>query len=558
LILILLITLLAGGVHSQDENRVLRMAFTEEPEMLVDYFSNTLLAIQLYRMHSQPQWGMTGSSEVVPILLDELPSYENGGVSQTADGKTVVKFTLADFAVWSDGTPITADDFVLPYDIGTDGVSAMLSYQLPDDAQAVVAQGETDKDVVITFPGAFPDWYLADIVPMPAHILREPYEAGLAEGKGFDTNELTSGFLRAPMVSDGPFVFDEWVTGSYIRFVKNPNYWKDVWFDEVQLNFYQDATVIEQLVASGEIDYTGFILPPSRAAEFAAEHEDIEVLGTFASLRLELKLNLGPNGHPALKDVRVRKAIGMAIDRQFIVDEIYNGLTKITNSLWGDTIWYNEDIPVLPYDPEGAKALLKEAGWYDENGDGVAEAHGVEGAEEGTPLQMTATTYADIQHYEDSLLYLQDALADIGLKFDITMYPISVMHGSLSSGSPYATGQHDLYLQAWIPGLSTIDMFDPYDCDEIPTEEHPSGWNGVQVCDARVDELWDLLGTSLDDAERQAAADEIQYIIADQALTLYLVNVPFAITYNKRLVFEDHSASDITPWLTINDWHFTE
>jgi len=59
------------------------------------------------------------------------------------------------------------------------------------------------------------------------------------------------------------------------------------------------------------------------------------------------------------------------------------------------------------------------------------------------------------------------------------------MHGDWNSNSPYATGIHDLYLQAWIPGLSSINMFYPYDCDEIPSDENPSGWNGVGVCDER-------------------------------------------------------------------------
>ena len=309
---------------------------------------------------------------------------------------------------------------------------------------------------------------------------------------------------------------------------------------------------------AGEIDMTNFILPTSRSVELAAANDFLAVSLYFASLRLELKLNLGPNGHPALKDVRVRRAIAMAIDRQFMVDEIYNGATEITNSLWGNTIWYNENIPVLPYDPEGAIELLREAGWYDEDGDGVAEAHGVEGVEDGLPLSMTATTYADIQHYEDSLLYLQDALADIGLSFDITMYPVAVMHGDWNSNSPYATGIHDLYLQAWIPGLSSINMFYPYDCNEIPSEEHSSGWNGVQVCNERVDELWKSLSVTMDDEARQAAVDEIQSIIADQMLTIYLVNVMQVTLYNNRLEWESHFSSEFSPWYTVETWHFKE
>jgi len=109
-------------------------------------------------------------------------------------------------------------------------------------------------------------------------------------------------------------------------------------------------------VLAGEIDMTNFVLPTSRSVALAEENDFLDVSLYFASLRLELKLNLGPNGHPALKDVRVRRAIAMGIDRQFMVDEIYDGATEITNSLWGNTIWYNEDIPGFLMTLKGCRA----------------------------------------------------------------------------------------------------------------------------------------------------------------------------------------------------------
>lgn len=554
LVLLAWVVAVIGGVTAQDSPRILRIAYTEDPELLVDYFSNTLLAQSLYRLHSQPQWGTSGTSEPIPLLVDELPSFENGGLSTNEEGNTVIQFRIADWAVWSDGTPITADDFILPVDIASDGISAILSYRVLDGTGATVEQGETEKDVIITYPFPYPDWVFSQLIPLPAHILRPEYEALLAEGRGFEN----SNFLRNPVVSNGPFVFAEWVTGSYIRLVRNENYWADVWFDEIQLQFFQNANVIEQLILAGEVDMTNYILPTSRSVELAEENDFLDVSLFFGSLRLELKLNLGPNGHPALKDVRVRRALAMAVDRQFMVDEIYNGATEVTNSLWGNTIWYNDEIPVYEYDPDGAIELLREAGWYDENGDGVAEAHGVEGVEDGTPLRMTASTYSSIQHYEDSLLYIQDAFSDIGVSFDITMYPVAVMHGDWNSNSPYATGIHDLYLQAWIPGLSSINIFYPYACSEIPSADNPSGWNGVHVCDERVDELWLSLATTTDDAARQAAADEIQTIIADQMLTMYLVNVMQVTLYNNRLEWESHFSSDFSPWYTVETWRFKD
>lgn len=553
LLIIALLVSIGGAVYAQDAPNVLRLGLTEEPDLLVDYASNTLIGFSMFRLHSQPQWGTNENQEIVPILIDELPSYDNGGISITDANQMVIQFTIADWAVWSDGTPIVADDFVLPWEMANDGVSQVLAFRMLGGNAGTVAQGETEKDVVITLDAPIPDWQYAAIVPLPSHILREQYEADLAAGIGFELNPWN----REPRVSNGPVVFEEWVTGSYIRFVKNPNYWRDVFFDEVILNFYQDVSVLEQLMVAGDLDYTRYILPAARAAELVDEQPQLELATSFGGVRLELEYNMSPNGSPALKDLRVREALGMAIDRQFMVDNIYAGVAEVANTWWSGTPWANPDARFLAHDPEAAIALLREAGWYDDDGDGVAEAHGVEGVDDGTPLVLTATTYSDIQHYQDSLLYIQDSLSDIGVSVEITLHSIAEIHGSFTNNGILATAAHDLNLIAWVPGVATVGTFGPYYCTDVASEANPFGLNGLSVCNERVDELWTLMNTSLDQAEREAAADEIQVLMAEDVQTQYLVNILYAITYSDRLEWTNTDTSDLTPWLYLADWRFT-
>ncbi len=553
ILLILSVLAVFGIAQAQDAN-ILRIGMTEEPDMLVDYTSNTLVGFGMFRLHSQPQWGTNENQEVVPLLIDELPSFDNGGITITDDSQMVIRFTIADWAVWSDGTPIVADDFVLPYQMANDGISQILAFRMLGGNAGTVEQGETDKDIVITLAAAIPDWQYAAIVPLPAHILRAQYEADLANGIGFEQNA----WIRQPMVANGPFVFAEWVTGSYIRFVKNPNYWKPVYFDEVILNFYQDVSVLEQLMIAGELDYTRYILPASRAAELVASNDSLALRTSFGGVRLELEYNMSATGNAALKDLRVREALGMGIDRQFMVDNIYAGVAEVANTWWSGTPWANEEARSLAFDTEGALALLREAGWYDDNGDGVAEAHGVEGVDDDTPLVLTATTYSDIQHYQDSLLYIQDALADIGVSVEITLHSIAEIHGSFTNNGILATAAIDLNLIAWVPGVATVGTFGPYYCTDAASEANPFGLNGLGVCNERVDELWTLMNTSLDQAEREAAADEIQVLMADDVQTQYLINILYAVTYNTRLEWTNTDTSDLTPWLYLSDWHFTE
>jgi peptide/nickel transport system substrate-binding protein len=551
----MLLTIMVGVAGGQEERRVLRLAYAQEPPILFDYFSDLGVAWNLMRIHSQPPWGRDAAGTVLPRLVDELPSLENGGVVYTEDGKTIVSFTLADWAIWSDGTPITAADFELVFDVSQDGLSNMLEFRFVNGAALdSVTQGETEKDVVITFSFLQPDWTTATFVPLPNHLLREDYEAVLAENRGMDTME----WLRAPVVSNGPFVFAEWDSGSFIRYERNENYWGDVWFDEVVISFYPDETVVKQLLVNGETDWT-LAIPPLEAEELVAENPDTLALYTgFTGGRMELRFNQGPNGHPALRDSRVRRALSMAVDRQFIVDELFEGKTQIPRSFWDNTPWFYEDTPQVAYGPEGALALLREVGWYDD-GSGAITAHGVEGVEDGTELALTSATYAGglFTQYQDVLLVIQDMLSDIGVDVTITHYAVNVIHAPFSTDSPYATGKHDLYVQGWGVGISTIDQLELWSCASIPSEENDTGWNGIHACYPEMDDLWDVLGTALDADERQEAANRIQTLMAEENFTLFIVDLFLVLAFNADLENVSWAVTN-TPWYSLPEWKFAE
>jgi peptide/nickel transport system substrate-binding protein len=542
-----------GVIRAQDESRVLRVAMTQEPGIIIDYFTDLGVSWTHSHLHSQQAWGADVDGNVIPLLVDELPSEENGGISMTEDGKSVIKFTIADWAVWSDGTPITADDFVLVYDISSDGISNMIPLRFVNGAALDgVTAGESDKEVVITFSEGQPDWTSAGFYPLPAHILRAPYEEALADGIGFDDSQTE--WLRAPAVSNGPFVFAEWQAGSYIRYVRNPNYWDDVWFDEVIFSLYGDNNVIKELLVAGETDWT-FVLGVLEAIEFKQQNPDMNVLTSFGGGRMELQFNFTENRHPALADVNVRRAIAMAIDRQFIVDELYDGQTEIPKSFWYGTPWYYEGTPQIEYDPEGAAALLEEAGWYDEDGDGVIEAHGVEGVEDGTPLALTAATYAGggFTEYQDVLLTVQDFLKDAGIDVSISQYEVNVMHSSLTDNSPFSTAIHDLYVLGWGVGTDTIDQYELWGCSAIPTEDTPTGLNGAGICYPEMDELWNILGTSMSAEERQEAANQIQELIANEVMMVSMVNLNSVFVTSPSLIGGEWGRGN-SPWYSVHGW----
>ncbi|MBK8021994.1 MAG: hypothetical protein IPK19_11350 [Chloroflexi bacterium] len=552
MLLSLLFLVTTGALYAQDAApRVLRIASLTEPPGLVGYVDVRGAAIYFNEIYNLPPWGLDDLANPIPILVEEIPSIENGGVVN-ADGKTTVSFTIADWAVWSDGEPITAADFILPFDMMNDGISIMIANRFANGAAVEsVAQGETEKDVVVTFAAPQPDITNTWVMPLPDHALRPLYETALAEGKGFDT--LTD-WIRAPQVGNNAFVFAEWVSGSFLRFTRNENYWKDVYFDELNIAFYPDPTVLAQTLATGGADMaTG--LPLIESMDFVAMTPTMEVLTNFTGTRIELQLNLGETGHPALKDPRVRQALVMAIDRQSLSDDLFNGLTHAPRSYWDGTPWFNPDTPFIDYDPEGALALMREAGWYDDDGDGILEAHGVDGIEDGTPLQFRSNTYSDAWSgpYRNTQLALQDMLTEFGIDVEISEQPFGTLQASFTDGGILPTGQFDIHVAGWGVGVSKIAQPNQWACEEIPSEAVPAGINFNGVCYPEMDAQWAKLSTELDPAARQEAANWIQNFMAEENFMVFLVGMPDAIVKSTALENVRFGQGN-TRFFAVNEW----
>ncbi len=163
------------------------------------------------------------------MLVNELPSLENGGISEEG---TVITLDLRDDIVWSDGTPITSEDFVFTYETVINPANAVASAYPYNELVSV--EGPDPQTVVITFEEPFASWQATLFTGlMPKHVLEPVYDA---EG----TIDNAPWNLQ-PTVGCGPFVFDEWESGSFARFLANDQYWLGrPKLDEVFMRFVPD------------------------------------------------------------------------------------------------------------------------------------------------------------------------------------------------------------------------------------------------------------------------------------------------------------------------------
>jgi peptide/nickel transport system substrate-binding protein len=493
-----------------DGGKSVTEAYDQEPDAVVPYFSQMTFAIWVTQLTlvGLGEWDDKGT--FVPELAVEVPTADNGGVS--ADGLTIT-WKLKDCLFWSDGTPLTSADVKFTWEAIMDPGSAPASRTGYDKIGSI--ETPDDTTVVIQFSELYPPW--------PTLFTQGPNNSGgilpkhMLEG---ETALETNPFIRQPTVGSGPFVITEWIPGDYMTLLPNPNFYKGrAVLDRVQIRFVADSAAAIAALQTGDIDiYSNF------------SEGDIE---TLKALDPNVKLTVVPGvdyehyffnlgrtegvdgrgvadneGFCPFKDINVRKAITLGINRQAIVDTLLSGYTNVPVSQWPNSGWTNTNLTVDAYDPEGAAALLDEAG-YTVGADGIRV-----GDCNGEQVRLSfnfETTTAPIRISIATVV--QADLAKIGVEFTPIHTPAGTFFGQYVDGGPLTTGNYDMggYTTGFYPDPYT----DNYQCEAIPNAEKPDGVNWYHNCDPYLSDLMDTMLDTVDAAERKAILDEAQKYIAE-------------------------------------------
>lgn len=517
------------------ERKVATLIFTQEFDNLAPLYSSMWFVWTTWQMNNHWPWEFDEKNEPFPRLVTEIPSVENGGISED---QTTITMHLRDDIKWSDGTPVTSDDFLFTYEMANAATNTVVSAYPYDNVESI--ETPDPQTVVINFYEPFAPW-LATMWHgiLPAHILRPIFEA---EGT-IDNAE----WLRNPTVGMGPYSFVEWESGSFARFVRNENYWGEApIIDEIFIRFVPDDAAQVQALQAGDADMGTFIpyndVPTLQDAGLGIVTEPSGYNeGLFFMVNDELS-------NPGLTDVNVRKAIAMGFDREAIVNDLLLGLTKVPASFWDAMPFYN-DPPIVDYkyDPEAAKALLDEAGWVDSDEDGIRD-------KDGQKLVVRyGTTIRDVR--QDTQAIIKDQLAEIGIEVEILTYDDTLFFAGYADGGPGATGQLDI--QEWSDGPLWPDP-DVYYwlCDQIPTDEEPSGENWFFICDEELDALIQLQSTQVNVEERQKTISQINQIFHDQVYWLGLWQDPDVYAVSSRL--KNVKFSGVTMFFNIGEWDIEE
>jgi peptide/nickel transport system substrate-binding protein len=491
--------------------------------------------------------------DAYPQIAAELPTAENGDVVVDEENGTMdVTWKLRQDIKWSDGVPVTADDVVFTYDALVDpnygywvpGLDYIDGVDKVDDYTAVVHYNTIYPSYQTQFGG-----YLMSV--WPAHY------CVIDENQGFMNWDCG----KQPL-SNGPYILKEWIQNDHLTFEKNPNFYEagKPAIDEIVVKIVPDEATRKLMLENGDADLD--MWTPENVIDELKGVSNVEVsLSTIDRWTMRIFFNFAAKGttdpaatpHPILSDVRVRKAIRMAIDIDTISQQFWYGYAK---PVWTEFFRppYNKcDVPKPVYDPEGAKALLEEAGWIDQDGDGTRECHGcTTGAEEGYVMEMEFITYSEYgQTLDNTQLYIAEKLGELGIKLNISLVEGAVLWATTSEGGIEQSGNFDMDI--WDDGYSGNDPTDflwvyYHSAAAVPDV----GQNYGRYINPKVDELIDSLYT-LDEAARQDAFCQLATILDEDLPELILFTTVDANAHSTRLQGVTSNANEIVTW-NVEDW----
>lgn len=418
-IVIFAVTFLAAlGVMAQDVGTINLVTFLDTGNFNPLFSANSLIQRlswdALYRVD-----GQTG----LPTSGLGLTSWE------LSDDGRVYTFTIRDDAHWSDGEPITTADIQFTLDaITSDEVQSWLNTYLP---QEVFTTFEVVDDKTFTITLDSPNCTFLNplfwFVPLPAHVYG-PDVTGVND----HPNNTAGG------VSSGPYVITEYSPDEYVRLEANPYYWGgEPQVKNILMRFEGDPAVTNLMLESGDIDFLRMTAAQFDQLTNPDQFDYYTVPNQFATALLlnsadpnnpmsaydeDGNLNEQPP-HPVLGDVRVRQAIALGYDKNAVLQSIREeGAGELMTWMFHPVLspWANNpELAPMTYDPEAAAALLDEAGWIDQDGDGVRECHDCLTAEEGTKLAFNITFAPIYAEYENVALVAQDQLGALGFEVSV-------------------------------------------------------------------------------------------------------------------------------------------
>ena len=418
---------------------------------------------------------------------------------ETSEDGLTWTFHLRDGLKWSDGSDLTANDFVYSWKRVCDPMVAapyaetVLSMvegydkAIEGDLDALQVAATDNNTLVVTLSA--PCSYFGSLA---AFATLSPVQQATVEANGdaWATKAET-------YISNGPFYVSDWVPGSYIMMTKNPYYWNAdaIKLDGIKWNLIEDSNAAYSAYQTGEVLMIKDV--PTEEIPSLKENADFYVDPIIGTYYLSMNIDREP-----FNNADVRKALSLAIDRDYVANTLMQGTYSPAGNFMGPG-WIDTDgkqfkdnanggkeyIDTTNYeaDLEEAKQLLADAGYP--NG-------------EGFPTITYSTN--DVGYHKVVAEYLQQAWAELGIDLQVDIV-------EWASFTPMRrNGDYDVARNGWVGDYSDpsnmLDLF-----------YSTNGNNDGKFNNADYDAAMELSRTTLDAAERSTALHNAEDILMEEA-----------------------------------------
>jgi len=432
----------------------------------------------------------SASHEVAGQLFDGLLTYDKDLKEleprlaerwEVSDDGLQITFHLRHDVKWQDGQPFDVHDVKFGFDTIRD--PATLTSYAEDFKQVERFEVLDDYTFRVTyekpFAPALASW--SGIVVLPKHLL---------EGKNINDTP----FSRNP-VGLGAYRFESWEPQTKISVRSNHDYYRGrPYIERITWRIIPDLATQFLELKSGGLDLMGLTpLQFQRQTSSAAFLRDFKKYKYVANGYTYLGYNLR---RPLFQDARVRRAMTHAIDRKEIVDAVLLGLGRpIEGPYKPGTVWVNDALRPLSYDPDRSRALLAEAGWSDSDGDGVVD-------KDGKAFEFEITTNNGNEQRLKAATMIQERLKEVGIRVTIRPLEWSAFLGKVDRRD------FDAVLLGWTMGPDP-DQYDIWHSSK--TEGRNLNFIGFK--NAEVDALLEKGRRTFDPVERKKAYDRFQEIL---------------------------------------------
>ena len=442
------------------------------------------------------------------------------------DGGAGWRFFLREGVVFHDGAEFNADDVIFSYERASNEVSDTRSWFAP--VSSVVKVDEFTIDIMTSapnpiFPDSIANWMMID--------------AGWAEANGAALPDKENGnFATLNANGTGAFQIVSREPGPSTVLEPHGGWWGDVEHNitRAELTPIQNSATALAALISGDVDFINPV--PIQDVARLKEDPNVDVVQGIEARVIMLGFDQqegaaesGQGASDLFLDPRLREAVAKAVNVPAILQTIMRGNAEVASQLVSPAMrGFSDAVSPYAYDPEGARALVAEAG--------------AEGAT--VDLKCPNDRYLNDESVCQAITAM---LAQAGLNPQLDAMPVSNYWPELRADN------FDMYLLGWSPG--TFDAEHPIRfLGSTPNEEKRLGsWNFGAYSNARVDELLPMIQSEIDEGKRQAMLDEVASIMSDEVayVPLYVQPLVWGVRSNVSLTQRPDNFF-ILRWVEVN------